>query len=284
MTWRPPRPRAKTKDKEEKKVSRKAKPQDLDSDGSDLQLERPKKEAKSEKDQKVPPKAQKKDDSDSDVPRRPAPGGFDRLEPSRSRDPKGKGDGFGFGKGDGFGKGTGKGKGKGKEENDQPKEQPNFEPSGLLALEDNAKNGIPLKFTVPAEARRPATKWRLYVFSKQNGEKPKMIHIYKNVGYLFGKDRRIVDVPTDHPTCSKQHAVLHYRQTSTGLVKPYIMDLESVNGTFVNGSRIDAARYVELREKDVLKFGMSSREFVLLHGGSANHVAIDAKDLKSDSE
>ena len=34
---------------EEKKVSRKAKPQDLDSDGSDLQLERPKKEAKSEK-------------------------------------------------------------------------------------------------------------------------------------------------------------------------------------------------------------------------------------------
>lgn len=68
-----------------------------------------------------------------------------------------------------------------------------------------------------------------------------MIHIYKNVGYLFGKDRRIVDVPTDHPTCSKQHAVLHYRQTSTGLVKPYIMDLESVNGTFVNGSRIDAA-------------------------------------------
>lgn len=35
---------------------------------------------------------------------------------------------------------------------------------------------------------------------------------------------------------------------------------------------------MELREKDVLKFGMSSREFVLLHGGSANHVAIDAKD------
>ena len=77
----------------------------------------------------------------------------------------------------------GKGKGKGKEDPDAPpKEQPNFEPSGLLALEDNAKNGIPLKFTVPAEARRPATKWRLYVFAKQN-EGPKMIHIYKNVAF-----------------------------------------------------------------------------------------------------
>ena len=73
--------------------------------------------------------------------------------------------------------------GKGKEDPDAPpKEQPNFEPSGLLALEDNAKNGIPLKFTVPAEARRPATKWRLYVFAKQN-EGPKMIHIYKNVAW-----------------------------------------------------------------------------------------------------
>lgn len=97
-----------------------------------------------------------------------------------------------------------------------------------------------------------------------------------------------------------------FQVTTGGIVKPYIMDLESVNGTFVNGKRIEAARpwpwglgfhccnlvgawepipmgrpwgparYVELREKDVLKFGMSSREFVLLHGGSANHVAIDA--------
>ena len=74
----------------------------------------------------------------------------------------------------------GKGKGKGKEDPDAPpKEQPNFEPSGLLALEDNSKNGIPLKFTVPAEARRPSIKWRLYIFVKQN-EDPKIIQIHKN--------------------------------------------------------------------------------------------------------
>lgn len=285
-----------------KTKSKKAKARDLDSEGSDLNLQRPSKKEKGkvEKDvkgkdgkeapkAKEVPKSKEVQDSDSDIPvRRNGASNFDRVEPSRSRDAPfdGKGDGKGFGKGkDGKGKG---GKGKGKDEaNDQPKEEPNFEPSGLLALEDNAKNGIPLKFTVPAEARRPATKWRLYVFSKENekrNEGPKIIQIHKNVGYLFGKDRRIVDVPTDHPTCSKQHAVLHYRVTTGGVVKPYIMDLESVNGTWVNGEKIQAARYVELREKDVLKFGMSSREFVLLHGGSANHVAIDAKDLKSDSE
>ena len=31
--------------------------------------------------------------------------------------------------------------------------------------------------------------------------------------YLFGRERRVVDVPTDHPSCSKQHAVLQYRLT-----------------------------------------------------------------------
>jgi smad nuclear-interacting protein 1 len=28
---------------------------------------------------------------------------------------------------------------------------------------------------------------------------------------LFGKDRKVVDIPTDHPTCSRQHAVLVFR-------------------------------------------------------------------------
>merc|ERR1712151_681950 len=108
------------------------------------------------------------------------------------------------------------------------------------------------------------------------GEEPKIIHVHRQLGYLFGKDRRVVDIPTDHQTCSKQHAVLHYRLVQ-GVVKPYIMDLESKNGTFLNGERIESSRYVELLEKDVVKFAMSSREYILLHGGSANHIKIDPK-------
>ncbi len=36
---------------------------------------------------------------------------------------------------------------------------------------------------------------------------------------------------------------------SVFLYRPYIIDLESTNGTYVNNKRIDAARYVELKEK-----------------------------------
>lgn len=43
------------------------------------------------------------------------------------------------------------------------------------------------------------------------------------------------------------------------------MDLQSVNKTFVNGEVIDESRYYELREKDIIKFAFSTREYVLLH-------------------
>jgi len=211
-------------------------------------------------------------------------GGHKQIARSRSRDAA---DGFGCGtNGDRTnqfgvaGKGKGKGKEKRKEDPEAPKEEPNFEASGLLALEDNSKNGVPLKFTRPPEARLPSVKWRLYIFTKQT-EAPRILHAHRMPGYLFGKDRRVADVPTDHPTCSKQHAVLHYRLASTGEVKPYIMDLESTNGTFLNGKRLEPARYYEMMERDVLKFGMSSREFVLLHSGSANDQPIDPAQLQS---
>jgi smad nuclear-interacting protein 1 len=47
------------------------------------------------------------------------------------------------------------------------------------------------------------------------------------------------------------------------------MDLESTNGTFINGVRLEAARYYELRRGDVITLGASSREYVLLTEQSA---------------
>ena len=54
-------------------------------------------------------------------------------------------------------------------------------------------------------------------------------------------------------------------QSGTKASVPYIIDLGSSNGTYLNNKRIDPQRYYELREKDMLKFGYSSREYVLLH-------------------
>lgn len=82
----------------------------------------------------------------------------------------------------------------------------------------------------------------------------------------------MVDCPIDHPSCSKQHAVIQFRFVEVknehgdkaGKVKPYIIDLESANGTKVNGDLIPERRYVELKSKDIVSFGESTREYVLV--------------------
>lgn len=58
--------------------------------------------------------------------------------------------------------------------------------------------------------------------------------------------------------------------------------MESANGTFVNNQQIDAKKYVELLEKDVVKFGFSSREYVLLHENSKDEEDDDDIDFAAE--
>lgn len=53
-----------------------------------------------------------------------------------------------------------------------------------------------------------------------------------------------------------------------GRCRPYILDLDSSNGTKLNNEKVKPLHYYELFERDVLKFGFSSRDYVLLHASS----------------
>ncbi|KAJ7600830.1 smad nuclear interacting protein 1 [Mycena floridula] len=174
------------------------------------------------------------------------------------------------------------------------KAKPNFGNSGLLAAETNTvksvdgKNSTVLKYNEPPEARKPSLGWRLYVFKGE--EQTDLMHINSQSAYLFGRDHLVADIPLDHPSCSKQHAAIQHRfikekdelGNMKGSVKTFIIDLESTNGTHVNDQPIPVSRYYELRAGDgqlsstpkmsvllivfsVIKFGLSAREYVLLH-------------------
>lgn len=166
------------------------------------------------------------------------------------------------------------------------KEKPNFGTSGKLTEEANSFNGVVIKYSEPPEARKPRRRWRFYPFK---GDKPlQTLYIHRQSCYLIGRERKIADIPVDHPSCSKQHAALQYRLvpfkrengTDGKRVRPYIIDLESANGTFVNNNQIDAKKYVELLERDVVKFGFSSREYVLLHEHSKDDDYDDVGDME----
>ncbi|KAG8637055.1 hypothetical protein MANES_15G074502v8 [Manihot esculenta] len=88
-------------------------------------------------------------------------------------------------------------------------QQSSFELSGKLAAETNRV--LTVLFNEPPDARKPDIRWRLYVF--KNGEVlNEPLYIHRQTCYLFGKERRVADIPTDHPSYSKQHAVIQFRQ------------------------------------------------------------------------
>ena len=101
-----------------------------------------------------------------------------------------------------------------------------------------------------------------------------MIHLHSQSCYLFGKDTRIADIILENTSCSQQHAVIQFREIQKHNeigeiieeIKPYVMDLESTNSTFLNNEKIESARYYELRNQDALRFGLSTRDYVIMNG------------------
>lgn len=163
------------------------------------------------------------------------------------------------------------------EEPEKPKEKPNFGNTGLLAAASNTVtqadgNTVTLKYHEPPEARKPAPRdvWKLFVF--KGTETIDTVELSARSCWLIGRDSAVVDLPAEHPSISKQHAVIQFRYTEKrneygdkiGRVKPYLIDLESANGTAVNSKKVPESRYVELRDKDMIQFGQSTREYVLI--------------------
>lgn len=139
---------------------------------------------------------------------------------------------------------------------------PNFGLSGALAKDTNTFKGVVIKYSEPPEAQKPDKRWFLYPFKGDESLDP--IPLYRQSAFLIGKDRSIADIPVDHPSCSRQHAVIQFRKVK-GQVRPYLIDLNSANKTKINEEPLDSSRYYELIEKDVIKFGFSTREYVIMH-------------------
>ncbi|KAK4463303.1 SMAD/FHA domain-containing protein [Cladorrhinum samala] len=163
------------------------------------------------------------------------------------------------------------------EEPPKPVEKPNFGNSGALAAASNSVaqadgTTVTLKYHEPPEARKasPRDEWKLFIFKGQ--DIVDTIDLNTRSCWLIGRESAVVDLPAEHPSISKQHAVIQFRHTEKrnefgdkiGRVKPYLIDLESANGTMLNGDKVPESRYLELRNKDMVQFGSSTREYVLM--------------------
>ncbi|UKZ76321.1 hypothetical protein TrVFT333_004023 [Trichoderma virens FT-333] len=160
---------------------------------------------------------------------------------------------------------------------EKPKEKPNIGNTGRLAAMSNSVaqadgSSIVLKYHEPAEARKPPPRdqWKLFVF--KGSDIIDTIELSARSCWLVGREMAVVDLAAEHPSISKQHAVIQFRYTEKrnefgdkiGKVKPYLIDLESANGTILNDEKVPDSRYLELRDKDMIMFGHSTREYVIM--------------------
>ena len=147
---------------------------------------------------------------------------------------------------------------------EEEKGKVNFGLTGALAKDEqtgNIYNGVLLKWSEALDSAMPTKRWRLYCFKGE--DLLENYYIHRKSSYCIGRDEKVCDLVCAHPSISKQHAVIQYRAVN-GKIKPYLMDLGSTNKTFLNGEELDDSRYYELKEKDLIKFGQSLREYVVI--------------------
>ncbi|CAD6499992.1 BgTH12-04097 [Blumeria graminis f. sp. triticale] len=160
---------------------------------------------------------------------------------------------------------------------DGPKEKPNLACSGLLAAESNSTlladgTTVVLKYHEPSDARAPAPKYQWKLFAFKGAEILETIDLSRQSFWRVGREASVSHIFAEHPSISKQHAILQFRYVEKtnefgerrGRVRPYLLDLDSANGTLLNKQQIPARRYLELREKDMIQFAHSTREYVLM--------------------
>ncbi|KAJ8132199.1 hypothetical protein O1611_g1422 [Lasiodiplodia mahajangana] len=134
---------------------------------------------------------------------------------------------------------------------------------------------IILKYHELPEARKPPPNDQWYLLIIKGEATIDTIQLSTRTCWLMGRETAVVDLEVKHPSVSKQHAVIQFlcRQERDQLgakvskIKPYLTDLDGVNGTTLNSKRVPARQYLELRNKDTITFGSSTREYILINKG-----------------
>lgn len=138
-----------------------------------------------------------------------------------------------------------------------------------------------LPYTVPHWSGEPPRDQTFSLSVIKNGAIIDELDLSGKAYLVFGR-LPSCDVQLEHPSISRYHAVLQYRPASgdkkeeegerenhtvfsTNLHDPgcYVYDLGSTHGTYLNKRRLDQRCYYKVRVGQMLKFGGSSRLFLL---------------------
>ncbi|CAI8030803.1 Kanadaptin [Geodia barretti] len=158
-----------------------------------------------------------------------------------------------------------------------------------------------LPYTEPHWSGPPSQRYSLTVI--KSGSLLEEIDLSHKPFLVFGR-LPVCDVPLEHPSISRYHAVLQYRPTGATTVgdqdeggegRPlsfgtpneagyYVYDLGSTHGSFLNKSKLQPRVYYRVRVGQMVRFGGSSRLFVLEVGGDVGVEGQEMVEAEAEAE
>ncbi|PKA67286.1 FHA domain-containing protein DDL [Apostasia shenzhenica] len=154
-----------------------------------------------------------------------------------------------------------------------PRESPSPNPSPREGLTSYDFQHAAAPYTIPPWSEPPEHPFSLEVLKEGTIIEYLDLHPISNfpkrIGVIFFNERSakgaymfgrvdLCDFVLEHPTISRFHAVLQFRKDGA-----YIYDLGSTHGTFLNKRQVKKKVYTEIHVGDVLRFGHSSRLYIL---------------------
>lgn len=119
-----------------------------------------------------------------------------------------------------------------------------------------------LQYNVPEWSGVPVHQYSMEVL--RNGSIIDNVYLSNRAYTVFGRSPDS-DIVLEHPTISRYHAIIQYKADfENNLAKGlYIYDCGSTHGTFINKKRIDPKVYTRLKVGFIVKFGQSTRLYVV---------------------
>lgn len=144
-------------------------------------------------------------------------------------------------------------------EDERSTHRSNFE--NLSPAEQIKESKTPIPYKEPPWGGLGTDKYYLEVL--KNGVIIDNIKLTKSF-YVFGR-LPSCDITMEHPSLSRHHAVLQFckKKSESQNIGWYLYDLDSTHGTWINKNRVYSKRYYWIRVGHVLKFGGSSRLYIL---------------------
>jgi pSer/pThr/pTyr-binding forkhead associated (FHA) protein len=114
------------------------------------------------------------------------------------------------------------------------------------------------RYDEPSWSAAPMEKFQLEVL--KDGSIVATVDLDQKAYYTLGRQPDIVDIVMDHPSISRMHAVLNFRDDGALMLR----DLGSAQGTQLNKQLCDKNTYYRVYVGDMIKFGASTRKYIVL--------------------